>query len=155
IQPHLRPLPYGKDSFEPICMIANTPAAVTVAPDSPYQTMEELIAAAADGIVVAVGPAPGSLPHIVQGAVAKSYGVNFTYLPSGGGGKAATSVLGGEATLSTDAYSAGNSFGLRTLAVLADERVAALPDVPTLKELGHDVSLSVWFGAFAPAGTPA
>src|SRR5690606_1811590 len=57
--------------------------------------------------------------------------------------------------LSTDAYSAGNSFGLRTLAVLADERVAALPDVPTLKELGHDVSLSVWFGAFAPAGTPA
>ena len=155
IQPHLRPLPYGQDSFEPICKVSDTPSAVMVAPDSPYETIDELMSAAKEGDVVAVGPAPGSLPHIAAATVAQEYGVEFTYLPLGGGGKAAASVLGGEGTLSTDLYSAASTRGLRALAIMADERAEDAPDVPTFKELGHDISLSVWFGLFAPKGTPA
>ena len=44
--------------------------------------------------------------------------------------------------------------GLRTLAVLADQRLPELPNVPTMKELGKDLSISIWFGLFAPKGTP-
>lgn len=156
IQPHLRPLPYGQDSFEPICRVSNTPSAVMVAPDSPYQSVDELMAAAAAGEnIVAAGPAPGSLPFIAAQSVVQAYDAEVTYLPIGGGGRAAASILGGEATMSTDLYSAAATRGLRALAILADERQADAPDVPTMKELGHDISLSVWFGLFAPAGTPA
>lgn len=154
IQPHLRPLPYGKDSFEPICKVTETPSALMVAPDSPYQNIDDLMAAAKQGKVVAAGPAPGSLPYIAAMSSVKAYGADVTYLPVGGGSKAAASVLGGEATMSTDIYSAAKNRGLKALAILASERRPDAPDIPTLKELGHDVSLSVWFGLFAPAGTP-
>ena len=154
IQPHLRPLPYGKDSFEPICKVAETPSAVMVAPDGPYQNIDDLVAAAKEGKVVAAGPAPGSLPFIAAMSAVKAYGADVTYLPVGGGSKAAASVLGGEATMSTDIYSAAKTRGLKALAILASERQPDAPDIPTLKEMGHDISLSVWFGLFAPAGTP-
>lgn len=154
IQPHLRPLPYGKDSFEPVCMVVDNATSITVAPDSPYKTMDDLINAAKKGKVVAVGGAPGSIPHIVQAAVAKAYGVKFVYLPAGGGAKAAKSVLGGEAAFAADTSAMSTTHGLRTLAVLADKRLPELPDAPTMKELGKDLNISIWFGLFAPKGTP-
>lgn len=155
IQPHLRPLPYGEDSFEPICKVTETPSAVMVDPDGPIQSMEELVAAAKAGDVVGAGPAPGSLPFIAAMSAIKAYGIeDITYLPVGGGAKAAAAVLGGDATMSTDLYSAAANRGLKALAILGDERRPDAPDVPTLKELGHDVQLSVWFGLVAPAGTP-
>ena len=154
IQPHLRPLPYGQDSFAPICMMAENPTAVQVAPDSPLNSMDDVVAAAKDGTVIAVGPAPGSIPHITQAAIAKALGVNFTYLPAGGGANAAKALLSGEAQVAADNSALAKVQGLKTLAVAADERLADLPDVPTLKELGIDVSITIWFGLFAPAGTP-
>ncbi|MCG8511884.1 MAG: tripartite tricarboxylate transporter substrate binding protein [Rhodospirillales bacterium] len=155
VQPHLRPLPYGKESFEPVCLVADNPTAITVAPDSPHKTLADLIAAAKSKRVVAVGPAPGSIPHIVQSALANAYGVKFTYLPAGGGGKAAKAVIGGEADFAADTSAMEKVHGLRTLAVLSSDRLVDLPDVPTLKELGKDLTLTIWFGAFAPKGTPA
>ena len=154
IQPHLRPLPYGKDSFEPVCMVVDNATSITVAPDSAYKSMDDLAIAARTGRVVAVGGAPGSIPHIVQAAVAKAYGVKFTYLPPGGGAKAAKPVLGGEANFAADTSAMSTTHGLRTLAVLADQRLPELPNVPTMKELGKDLSISIWFGLFAPKGTP-
>lgn len=155
VQPNLRPLPYDNESLEPICMVADNPTAIAVAPDSPYDTLEELIEAARSGEkIVAVGGAPGSIPYIVQASVAQAFGVEFTYLPAGGGGRAATALMGGEATLSSDAAAMVPQYGLKALAVAAPERTEGLPDVPTLQELGQDLNLSVWFGLFAPAGTP-
>lgn len=155
IQPHLRPVPYDDKSFAPICMIADNPTSVTVAPDSPYNSMDDLIAAAKAGEnIVAVGGGPGSMPHITQAAIANAYGVSFTYLPAGGGGKAAKAVLGGEATFAGDVSAMEKIHGLKTLAVAAEQRVADLPHAPTFKELGKDVVVTIWFGLFAPAGTP-
>lgn len=154
IQPHLRPLPYGKDSFEPICMVVDNATSITVAPDSPYKSIEDLINAAKTGKVVAVGGAPGSMPHIVQAALARAYGVKFIYLPAGGGAQAAKSVLGGEAAFASDTSAMATTHGLRTLAVLSDQRLPELPKVPTMKELGKDLNISIWFGLFAPKGTP-
>lgn len=154
VQPNLRPLPYDDTSFEPVCLIADNPTAITVAPDSPYATLDDLIAAARAEQVVAVGGPPGSMPHITQAALANAYGVKFTYLPAGGGGKAAKAVLSGEAAFAADTSAMEKVYGLKTLAVTAETRVADLPDVPTLKELGKDVVVTIWFGAFAPAGTP-
>lgn len=154
LQPQIRPLPYGKDSLATVCLFTDNPTAVTVAPDSPYNTFEELVAAAKEKQIVAAGPAPGSVPHITQAAVSKAAGVEFTYLPAGGGGASAKAVLGGEATLASDSSAMGAVHGLKTLAVAAGERLESMPDVPTLKELGYDVELSIFNGLYAPAGTP-
>ncbi|BCH23396.1 hypothetical protein MesoLjLc_30970 [Mesorhizobium sp. L-8-10] len=154
IQPHLRPLPYGKDSFIPICKISDTATAILVAPDSKYNSLDDLMKDAKAGGMVATGQAVGSLPHIVQAAAAKAYGVGFVYLPTDGGAASAKAILGGEAVVQGDIYTAANIYGTKALAVASAERLAALPDVPTLRELGHDIQLSVWFGAFVPAGTP-
>lgn len=155
IQPHLRPVPYDNESFAPVCMIADNPTSVTVAPDSPYETMDDLIAAVQAGEnIVAVGGAPGSMTHITQAMIANAYGVEWTYLPAGGGGNAAASIMSGEATLATDTSAMERIHGLRTLAVAATERVEGLEEVPTLQELGVDVVSTIWFGLFAPAGTP-
>ncbi|MDB6179504.1 tripartite tricarboxylate transporter substrate binding protein [Paracoccus sp. Z330] len=155
VQPNLRPLPYDNTSLAPVCMVANNPTAISVAPDSPYNSVQDLIDAAKSGEqIIAVGGAPGSMPHITQAALANAYGVTFTYLPAGGGGKAATALLGGEATLAADAAAMVSQYDLKPLAIASAERTEMLPDVPTLTELGHDVSLSVWFGLFAPKDTP-
>ena len=154
VQPHLRPLPYGQESFEPICKVTETPTAIMVDPQGPYQTMEDLMAAAKEGKVVGAGPAPGSLPFIAAMSAVNAYGAEVTYLPVGGGAKAAAAVLGGDATMSTDIYSAAENRGLKALAILGSERRPDAPDVPTMKELGHDIQLSIWYGLFAPAGTP-
>lgn len=154
VQPHVRKLSYGRDSFEAVCMVVDTPIGVTVAPDSPYYKLDDLIEAARNETVVSVGPAPGSIPHLAQAAVANAYGVEFKYLPVGAGAEQARAILGGDAQLATDTAAMEETFGLRTLAVLSDERFADLPDVPTLKELGTDLTMSIWFGLFAPAGTP-
>ncbi len=154
VQPHLRNLSYGEEDFTPICGLIQNPLAVMVAPDSPYQTVQDLVDAARAGEeIVAVGTAPGSIPHITQAALANAYDITFKYVPVGGGPKQAAEILSGRATISTDILPTATLFGLRALAVISDERVDGF-DVPTMAELGVDVPTKHWFGVFAPAGTP-
>lgn len=155
IQPHLRNVPYDNTKFEGVCMVMSNPVGMQVHPDSPHNSVDDVIAAANAGEqVVAVGPAPGSMPHITQAAIANAYGAEFIYLPAGGGGKAAAAVMSGEATFAADQYAMESVHGVKTLAIAAEERMDGLPDVPTFKELGKDVVVQIWLGLFAPAGTP-
>lgn len=155
IQPHLRNVPYDNTKFSGVCMVMSNPVGMQVHPDSPYNSVDDLISDAKSGKkLVAVGPAPGSMPHITQAAIASAYGVEFIYLPAGGGGKAAAAVMSGEATFAADQYAMEVVHGVKTLAIAADERMEGLPDVPTFKELDQDVVVQIWLGLFAPAGTP-
>jgi tripartite-type tricarboxylate transporter receptor subunit TctC len=81
------------------------------------------------------------------------------HLPTNGGGPAITALLGNNAQLSTQTVSATlphiKGGKLRALASFGGRRSKALPDVPTLKELGFDVEYYLWVGIFAPKATPA
>ena len=80
------------------------------------------------------------------------------HLPTNGGGPAITAMLGNNAQMSAQAVTPSlqhiKSGKLRALASFGAERSKALPDVPTLKELGYDVEYYLWVGLFAPKGTP-
>jgi tripartite-type tricarboxylate transporter receptor subunit TctC len=80
------------------------------------------------------------------------------HLPTAGGGPALTAILGNNSQVlvsSIAAASAQMKAGkLRALASFSPQRASALPDVPTLKELGYNVEFSIWVGVFAPKGTP-
>ena len=97
--------------------------------------------------------------HVAMEMFAHAAGIKLRHIPTGGGGPALTSLLGGH----VDALSGGPNVSiphikagtLRVLAGWGDKRLKSLPDVPTFKELGYkDVEFYIWSGFFAPAATP-
>ena len=164
LTPHL-----GKSPFDPLRDIA--PVASVIA--SPVlllgtqalaaQDFKALIAAAQahPGELRWATSGPASLGHIVLEQIKAGAGVNIIHVPYKGGGQQITDALSGQfEVLSVNAgpsvmgqIKAGK---LRALAVGSPARLAALPDVPTLAELGLPAAnMASVFGLFAPAGAPA
>lgn len=153
-QPHLKRTKYNADSWVPICMVSQGPFYLVVQKDSSVKSVEDYIAKAkSDGLKFA-GAGPGSMAHVSQLTLDKKLGVKTRYIPTKGGGAIATEIDGGRADATTWFSDFDSKFGWRALAILDSNRSDAHPDVPTLTELGYDVNVSVWFGFFAPAGTP-
>ena len=91
--------------------------------------------------------------------LAHAAGLQLFHVPYGGAGPAVAALLGGqvEALASGPAavISQVRAGKMRALASWGDKRLASLPEVPTLKELGLDAEFYIWAGLFAPAATPA
>jgi len=153
-QPHLKNTSYTNESWAPVCLVAQSPQYISVLMISEYQDVDDLIEQAKSGRVITGGPPPGSLPHIGQAAVANAYDASFDYIPQQGIDETAKLMLGGQVDMTIGLGDYAERFGLRHLAVLDSQRSPDYPDVPTLIELGHEVISFVWFGFFAPAGTP-
>ena len=85
--------------------------------------------------------------------------LKLRHLPTNGGGPAMTALLGNNAQVLASSVSAAlaqiKAGKLRPLASFGAQRSKALPDVPTMKELGYDLEYYLWVGMFAPKGTPA
>ncbi|MEO1248502.1 MAG: tripartite tricarboxylate transporter substrate binding protein [Pseudomonadota bacterium] len=153
-QPHLKKTSYNADSWVPICMVSQGPFYLVVKDDSPIQSVDDFIATAnGDGIKFA-GAGPGSMAHVAQLTLDNSLGVTTQYIPTKGGGDIATEIDGGRAHATAWFSDFNSKFGWRALAIMDSARSDQHPDVPTLAELGYDTNVSVWFGFFAPAGTP-
>lgn len=126
-----------------IACLAKDPVTISVAADSPYETLEDLIAAAKEdsgGISLAVTSSASLKSAALQ--LQRVIGAEFTYVPYNGSAKAIAAVLGGYENLllcqlpELTAYA--DSGELRILAVESEERSEFAPDVPTFKELGYD-----------------
>ncbi|HLH87992.1 MAG TPA: tripartite tricarboxylate transporter substrate binding protein [Xanthobacteraceae bacterium] len=100
----------------------------------------------------------GTYPHLAMELLKQSTGIEMTNVPFRGGNEAMTALLGGQVQVSLNHLPVilplVRGGKLRVLATSGMKRSPLLPDVPTLKESGYDVVASVWFGLFAPAGTP-
>ncbi|MCK9511319.1 MAG: tripartite tricarboxylate transporter substrate binding protein [Pigmentiphaga sp.] len=163
IAPHLRPdLQYDAfKSFEPIALVGSQPYIVTVRTDAPYQSVRDLVekAKASPGELNYSSPGIGSAPHLATELVLVETGSDVRHIPYKGGSPAMMAVLSGEVDfyLDTPTLPKAQAEGgkARLLAVTSEERLADLPDVPTMKESGYDeLTMKTWFGLFAPAGTP-
>jgi tripartite-type tricarboxylate transporter receptor subunit TctC len=141
-------------------MLSEDPSALTVRADAPYKTIEEFIAAArkAPGSVQVANPGTGSIYHLAAEMFERAVGIELNPVPFTGANPAVLSLLGGhiDAVVTSPAEVAAHvaSGKLRILAVMADRRVANFPQVPTLREKGHDVVIGAWRGLIAPKGTP-
>jgi putative tricarboxylic transport membrane protein len=145
--------------------VATDHGVVAVAPDAPWQTLEDLLAAwRADPrrIAVSGGSAVGGQDHMKMLLLASRAGIDplaVRYVPFDGGGEAMTALLGrfvqvfsGDVTQVETQVEAGR---LRVLVVLAAERVGgALADVPTARELGYAVEWVTWRGFYVPPDVP-
>jgi tripartite-type tricarboxylate transporter receptor subunit TctC len=102
---------------------------------------------------------PGSTMHVLGEALAKEVGVQMTHIPFKGAAPLKQDLIAGRVNLGGDQLS--SSLGdikagkLKALATSASKRIAELPDVPTVRELGYPIlELEGWNGFFAPAKTP-
>ncbi len=162
INPSVRAtLPYDPFSFEPICLLVNSPQVLVVNAESPYKTLQSFVTAAkarpGELQYAAVGPA--TTQHIAGEMFKRAAQINLTYVPYAGGAPAVNAILGGHVTAVLANYNEVmeqiNGGKLRALAVASHERFAALRDVPTMNESGFkDVEATAWFGLMAPAKTP-
>jgi tripartite-type tricarboxylate transporter receptor subunit TctC len=147
--------------FIPLARLAADPVLLLVNDQTPYKTLEEFIAdAKARGpqIVYSSGGLYGA-SHLPIAMLEKTAGLGkMRHLPTAGGGPAITSLLGNNAQASTQTVLASlqhvKAGKLRALASFGERRSKALPDVPTLKEKGLDLTYYLWVGLFAPKGTP-
>jgi tripartite-type tricarboxylate transporter receptor subunit TctC len=144
----------------PIARFTADPTVLAVRADSPYKSVADLVNAAKQK--------PGAIPygssgnygtmHVPMEMFDSAAGIKMLHVPFTGAGPAIVALLGGQVeALSTGPSSImGHLRGgkVRVLATWGETRHPALPDVPTLKELGYDAQFSQWTGLFVPAGTP-
>jgi len=161
INPHLRKVNYDPlTSFEPVCYLVSSPQVYVVNPDSPYRTLNDLIAAARakPGEITLASVGPATTQHIGFEQLKYAAKVNITYVPFSGGAPAMNALLGGHVTSVFANYSEAvehiKAGKLRVLASASKKRIEPLPDVPTVAEAGFkDYEVEVWFGLLAPAKT--
>jgi tripartite-type tricarboxylate transporter receptor subunit TctC len=146
--------------FIPIARLTEGPLVLVVNDQQPYKTLKEFVDDAKkrpDQIIFSSSGLYGAL-HLPTALFMNAAGVKMRHLPTNGGGPALTAILGNNSQVlvtSIAAASAQMKAGkLRALACFSPKRAVALPDVPTLKELGYNVEFSIWVGLFAPKGTP-
>jgi len=148
--------------FIPLGRLCADPVLVLVNEQQPYKTLAEFVDAAKknpEKIVYSSGGFYGA-SHLPVALLEHAAGLKgMRHLPTSGGGPAITAVLGNNAQLTTQTVQATLSHvkagELRALATFGAERSKVLPDVPTMRELGYDVTYYLWVGLFAPKGTPA
>jgi tripartite-type tricarboxylate transporter receptor subunit TctC len=156
-----RPPKTSRADFLPLARIIADPVLLLVNDQQPYKTIQEFIddvKKRPNELIYSSGGLYGAthLPvALFENAVG---GLKMRHLPTNGGGPAITAVLGNNAQVTAQSISATlghiKAGKLRALASLGGNRSAALPDVPTLKELGYDAEYYLWVGIFAPKATP-
>lgn len=147
--------------FAPISLLGVAPSVLVVNPDAGYKTLAEFTQAArrSPGVLNYGSAGNGTSSHLAAELYRRQANVQVQHVPYRGGGPAVIAVLGGEVQFMVETLAsvmpniaAGK---LQALAVTGENRTAALPDVPTMKEGGlTDYTYTTWFGMWAPANTP-
>ena len=156
---HAGNMKFDYTAFAGIAALTSEPVSLAVRADAPWKDIRELIAHAKahPGQVRIGNSGRGSFTHLMAVALENRTGTKLTHVPFGRE-LAVTTVLGDriEASVQLPAEIMTQVTGrqVRVLAVSGERRLASLPDVPTLKESGVDLTMSLWRGIAAPKGTP-
>lgn len=152
------------DSFDILSRAATMPAGVTVRNGSPWRTIQDLLAAVKaerKGHFKASGAGVGASWHIALAGLLRAVNLEVDrvrWVPSQGGAPAMQEVASGGIDLATCSPVEGKALidagQARGLAVMGPQRLAILPDLPTLRESGIDYVFENWFALVAPRGLP-
>jgi len=150
------------DEFAPITLIASSPFVVTLNPKVPANTLKEFVALAKKkpGELFYGTSGVGGTPHLATELFKTATGINIVHAPYKGLAPALTDLIGGRVQVVFADTGLVMPFikdkRLKPIAVTGKQRMAALPDVPTVAESGYPgFQAQTWYGVFAPGGTPA
>lgn len=144
-----------------IAVVASQANLIFVHADFPAKSLKELLERARTEKLAFASPSSGTTPHLTgENLFRLRAKVDITHIPFKGAGPAMTAVLGGQPPIGVLAGTAPlphvKAGKIRVLAVSSAKRLASLPDVPTLNELGFSgMEDYTWVGLFVPAGVPA
>lgn len=152
------------ENYTPIALLVNNPAAVTVRVDAPWDSLPDLLAdlRKSPGELQASGTAKNGIWDLARMGFLKAAGLEpsaMPWVPSQGAAPALQELIAGGVDVVTAALSEVDALRqagqVKTLAVMAEERLPEFPDVPTLKEYGLDWSVGGWVAICGPADLPA
>jgi tripartite-type tricarboxylate transporter receptor subunit TctC len=160
-----RKLPYSPlTDFAPVSTLCDFEFAISAGPSLPatVKTLADLVqwvnASPKDRSQIGI-PAMGTILHFTAFRVAEATGMKLTYVPYKGGLPVIQDVIGGHIPLGFNQVAEPAAYiktgQLRVFGTSGPRRSLALPDIPTFKELGHDVESVEWFGLLLPAKAPA
>ena len=148
-------------SFAPVILIGSNPVVLIVRKDSPFKTLQDVLAAARakPGTVSSASAGNGTSQHMTLELLSYKTGTKFTHVPYKGSGPAIQDLIGGQVDMMFDTTVVAGPYiksgTLRAIAVSSAKRLESMPDVPTVAESGvPGFEVLSWQGIFAPAGTP-
>jgi tripartite-type tricarboxylate transporter receptor subunit TctC len=152
---------YDENSFAPVALIAETPQVLVANPAAPFNSVAELVAYAKANpgkLNYSTGGA-GTLPHLTAELFKQLSGTDIVHVPYKGGGPALTDVVAGQVPMTFDTLGTSLQFigegKLKALAVSNPTRLAELPNVPAMPEVGYGaINSGAWVALLAPLGTP-
>lgn len=156
-----RPIAFKPEQFIPIGQVAVSPFAIMVNAETRWQTFPEFVAEAKQKPDELQYASAGvySTTHIMWERMLRATDMQLRHFPTTGGGPIMMAVLGKNVDIShcvvpvvcAPQVEAGK---IRLLALTSEQRHPAYPEVPTLRELGYDVTHVIWHAVLAPRGTP-
>jgi len=148
---------YRTDSLVPVCQTFINAMALVVRPDSPIRSVADLVAAAKarPGALNYGHQGNVTIPHLAMEEFLIAAGVDIRDVPFRGEPLVIGDLLGGRLDVASIVLGSAVGQNVRVIGVFGESRHPAFPDVPTVREQGHDVSPASFGGLMAPAGTPA
>ena len=150
--------PIRNEDLVPVARATDDPIVVMVRGDSDVQTLEDLMALGRQRPIKWGTTQIGGVDHVAGAVLAQRANTELSVVPFQGGGEIVTNLMGGSVDAAglnlTEALDQIRRGDFRALAVMAEERLASIPDVPTTVELGYDVVFSTVRGYLVLAGTP-
>jgi tripartite-type tricarboxylate transporter receptor subunit TctC len=147
--------------FTPISIAASLPVVFAVEASVPARSVGELVALAKaqPGKLSMASAGNGTVFHLAGEMFKSAAGISFLHVPYKGGAPAMAALVGAQVSMAFETSLTVaphvKSGKLRALAVASDNRIAILPEVPTLAQSGFPGILAEnWYGLYAPAGTP-
>lgn len=156
-------LPYaGANAFAPVALLGRAPNMLLVRSDSNLRTTADVLAAARKdpGRLNYGSSGIGTTTHLAAELLKNSANIDMVHVPYKGFSVLLTDLIGGQVDMAfatlPSAVQALDSGKVRAIAVTSVQRSPAWPDVPSISETGlPEYQADVWYGVFAPAGTPA
>jgi len=155
-------LPYDPKDLTPVGFMARFPLILAVNPNSGFTSARQLLdeVKAKPGRYTYASPGIGSPHHLAMELLKDRTKSFIVHVPYRGTALAVQDVISGQVPMMVLDTAAGlpmiKGGKVKALAVMSRKRIAALPDVPTLDEIGiNDFDVTAWQGLFVPKGTPA
>ena len=157
--PHTLRVPYSVDHFRGIVGVSYAPSSIAVRTDSPWKTLDDLLAESGTDTIIDRGHSgAGGVHHTLLKTLFIETGIKFRDIPFQGGSKTIAALRGGHVDLiggTPGAMLASVAAGeTRILAISSPEPLASFPGVPTFKQKGLDIVATVEWYLLAPKDTP-